>query len=165
MRVICPGSFDPVTHGHLDIVRRAVALFDEVVVGVGRNSTKNYLFDDDERLEMLAEACAEWPSVRVLGFEGLLVDVCRAEGCSAIVKGLRFPGDFEFELQMAQMNHALTGIETVLLPTAAQWAHLSSTMIREVARLGGDVSDFVPHAVLERIRAKMALSPQTKEKS
>jgi pantetheine-phosphate adenylyltransferase len=165
MRVICPGSFDPVTHGHLDIVRRAVTLFDEVVVAVGRNSSKNYLFSPEERVAMLTEACAEWPTVRVLGFEGLLVDVCREQGCSAIVKGLRFPGDFEFELQMAQMNHALTGIETVLLPTAARWAHLSSTMIREVARFGGDVSAFVPAYVLDRIRAKMAVSPQTKEQS
>ena len=165
MRVICPGSFDPVTHGHLDIVRRAVTLFDEVVVAVGRNSAKNYLFSPDERVAMLTESCSQWPPVRVLGFEGPLVDVCRAEGCSAIVKGLRFPGDFEFELQMAQMNHALTGIETVLLPTAARWAHLSSTMIREVARFGGDVSSFVPATVLERIRAKMAVGPQTKEQS
>lgn len=155
MRAICPGSFDPVTHGHLDIVTRASALFDEVVVAVGRNSAKNYLFTPDERVAMLTDATAGLVNVRVMLLDGLLVDFCRDQGVDVIVKGLRFAGDFEFELQMAQMNHALSGIETIMLPTAARWAHLSSTMIREVARLGGDVTQFVTPVVAGRIAAKV----------
>lgn len=155
MRAICPGSFDPVTFGHLDIVERAANLFDEVVVAVGRNSAKNYLFTPDERQEMLVEALEGTHGVRVVQLDGLLVDFCRDQGCDVIVKGLRFAGDFEFELQMAQMNHALSGIETIMLPTASRWAHLSSTMIREIAKLGGDVSQFVPTSVDARIRAKV----------
>lgn len=156
MRAICPGSFDPVTHGHLDIVKRAAHFFDEVLVAVGRNSAKNYLFTPDERVEMLVDATRDLPNVRVQLLDGLLVDYCREHDVDCIVKGLRFAGDFEFELQMAQMNHALSGIETVMLPTSAQWATLSSTMIREVAKLGGDVSQFVTPVVNERIRAKVA---------
>lgn len=156
MRAICPGSFDPVTHGHLDIIERATRMYGDVIVGVGRNSAKNYLFSDDARVEMLADAVAGWPTVRVLPLDGLLVDFCREHEVDVIVKGLRFASDFEFELQMAQMNYALTGIETVMLPTAARWAHLSSSMIREVARLGGDVSQFVTDDVARRIRAVVA---------
>lgn len=156
MRAICPGSFDPVTHGHLDIVTRSAHLFDDVLVAVGRNSAKNYLFDVTERVEMLTDATASLPNVRVAVLDGLLVDFCRAEGVDVIVKGLRFASDFEFELQMAQMNHALSGIETIMLPTSAAWAHLSSTMIREVATLGGDVTQFVTPAVADRIVAKVA---------
>lgn len=155
MRAICPGSFDPVTHGHLDIVTRASALFDEVVVAVGRNSAKNYLFTPDERVAMLTNATAGLANVRVMLLDGLLVDFCRDQGVDVVVKGLRFAGDFEFELQMAQMNHALSGIETIMLPTAARWAHLSSTMIREIARLGGDVTQFVTPVVAERIAEKV----------
>jgi pantetheine-phosphate adenylyltransferase len=156
MRAICPGSFDPVTYGHLDIIDRARHLFDEVVVAVGRNSSKNYLFTPDERQAMLGQACAGRAGVTVVQLDGLLVDFCREHGCEVIVKGLRFAGDFEFELQMAQMNRSLTGIDTVLLPTAARWASLSSTIIREVATLGGDVSEFVPPAVNTLISAKIA---------
>ena len=156
MRAICPGSFDPVTHGHLDIIERAAQMFGEVVVAVGRNSAKNYLFTPDERAAMIAEATAHLPNVRVEMLEGLLVDFCRARDIDVIVKGLRFASDFEFELQMAQMNFALSGIETIMLPTAARWAHLSSTMIREVAKLGGDVSQFVTADVADRIRARTA---------
>ncbi|NLE18967.1 MAG: pantetheine-phosphate adenylyltransferase [Propioniciclava sp.] len=156
MRAICPGSFDPVTHGHLDIIERAAQMFGEVVVAVGRNSAKNYLFTPDERAAMIAEATAHLPNVRVEMLEGLLVDFCRDHDIDVIVKGLRFASDFEFELQMAQMNFALSGIETIMLPTAARWAHLSSTMIREVAKLGGDVSQFVTADVADRIRARTA---------
>ena len=156
MRAICPGSFDPVTHGHLYIVVRAATLFTDVLVAVGRNSAKNYLFDPAERLEMLQEATSNLPNVRVKLLDGLLVDYCRDEGVDVIVKGLRFASDFEFELQMAQMNHALSGIETIMLPTSARWAHLSSTMIREVANLGGDVSQFVMPVVAARIEAKVS---------
>ena len=156
MKAICPGSFDPVTYGHLDIIERAVALFGEVIVGVGRNSAKNYLFETDERLRLIEDACAHLPGVQVLPLSGLLVDFCAEHGVGVIVKGLRFAGDFEFELQMAQMNHALTGIETVCLPTSAAWAHVSSTMVREIALLGGDVRQFVPAGVADRIAAKVA---------
>lgn len=156
MRAICPGSFDPVTHGHLDIIERAAQMFGEVVVAVGRNSAKNYLFTPDERAAMISEATAHLPNVRVEMLEGLLVDFCRDRDIDVIVKGLRFASDFEFELQMAQMNFALSGIETIMLPTAARWAHLSSTMIREVAKLGGDVSQFVTADVADRIRARTA---------
>ena len=155
MRAICPGSFDPVTHGHLDIITRTSRMFDSVLVGVGRNSAKNYLFTPEERVEMLTAATAELPNVEVKMLSGLLVDFCVTEQVNVIVKGLRFASDFEFELQMAQMNFALTGIETIMLPTAARWAHLSSTMIREVAGLGGDVSQFVTPVVSERIQAKV----------
>ena len=157
MRAICPGSFDPVTYGHLDIIERAAHLFDGVVVAVGRNSAKNYLFTPDERADMLRVSCAGFAGVEVGLLDGLLVDYCREHGIDVIVKGLRFAGDFEFELQMAQINQKLSGIETIMLPTAAQWAHLSSTMIREVARLGGDVGQFVPPLVADRIRAKVAV--------
>ena len=156
MRAICPGSFDPVTHGHLDIIERASAMFADVVVAVGRNSAKNYLFTPDERVAMLTDATAHLGNVRVELLDGLLVDFCRDRNVDVIVKGLRFASDFEFELQMAQMNHALSGIETIMLPTAARWAHLSSTMIREVAKLGGDVAQFVTPRVARQITAKMS---------
>lgn len=159
MRAICPGSFDPVTHGHLDIIERASQMFSEVVVAVGRNSAKNYLFTPDERAAMLTDATSGLANVRVELLDGLLVDFCRDRDIDVIVKGLRFASDFEFELQMAQMNFALSGIETIMLPTAAKWAHLSSTMIREVAKLGGDVAQFVTPEVAQRIRAKT--SPPT----
>ena len=156
MRADCPGSFDPATHGHLDIIERTATLFEHVLVAVGRNSAKNYLFVPDERVDILTEATAHLRNVAVKPLSGLLVDYCRDEGVDVVVKGLRFASDFEFELQMAQMNHALSGIETVCLPTAARWAHVSSTMVREIALLGGDVTSFVPVGVAERIRAKVA---------
>ena len=156
MKAICPGSFDPVTHGHLDIIQRTADLFAEVVVAVGRNSAKNYLFSPDERVDMVRETCEGIDGVEVKLLDGLLVDFCATEGAGTIVKGLRFGGDFEFELQMAHMNHALSGVETVMLPTAARWAHLSSTMIREIASLGGDIAQFVPESVSRRVAAKVA---------
>lgn len=154
MRAVCPGSFDPITHGHVDIITRAAALFDEVIVAVGRNSAKNYLFDTDERVELASAAVAGVPGVRVETLSGLLVDFCRDRGAGVVVKGLRFASDFDFELQMAHINGSLTGLETVLLPASARWGTLSSTMIREVAGLGGDVSAFVPALVSDRIEEK-----------
>jgi pantetheine-phosphate adenylyltransferase len=152
--VVCPGSFDPVTRGHLDILGRAARMFDEVVVAVGHNMSKNALFTPAERVVMLEEACADIPAVRVTLFDGLLVDFCRAEGIDVIVKGLRFASDFDYELQMAQMNNRLSGVETFFLPTASAWSYVSSSLIREVARLGGDVSDFLPPAIAERTMAR-----------
>jgi len=156
MLAICPGSFDPVTHGHLDVITRASRLFDGVIVAVGQNSAKNYLFSPADRVRMVADAVTHLPGVRVLPLSGLLVDFCAEHGAGVVVKGLRFASDFDFELQMAHMNAAVGGIETVMLPASAAWATVSSTMIREVASYGGDVSRFVPDAVAQRIRATVA---------
>ncbi len=154
MRAVIPGSFDPVTLGHVDIMRRAAALFDEVVVGVGVNSSKSYLFSPDERLALVREAVADLPRVTAAPLDGLLVDFCREVHAGVIVKGGRGGADFEFEAQMAQMNHALTGVETLVLPAAAQWAYVSSTLVRQIASLGGDVSRFVPPCVNARLAAR-----------
>jgi len=155
-RAVCPGSFDPVTYGHLDIFRRASALFDELVVATGTNISKSRLFDPDERLEMLREACADLPNVTVMGFTGLIVDFCREIDAHAIVKGLRGGNDYEYELPMAQMNAHLTGVETVFVPTTASLGYVSSSLVKEVAMLGGDVSALVPPAVQARLTAKIA---------
>jgi pantetheine-phosphate adenylyltransferase len=157
-RAVCPGSFDPVTNGHLDIVARAARLFDEVIVGILVNETKRGLFSVDERVEMLTEAVAALglTNVKVESFSGLLVDFCRANDVSAIVKGLRAVSDFDFELQMAQMNQSLSGIDTVFVPTSPEWAFLASSLVKEVARFGGDVSAFVPAGVVERLRREMS---------
>jgi pantetheine-phosphate adenylyltransferase len=153
-RVVCPGSFDPVTLGHLDIINRAATLFDTVVVAVGANMSKNALFTPDERVEMIGEACAELDGVSVQTFDGLLVDFCAQVGADAIIKGLRFVSDFDYELQMAQMNSRLSGVDTLFLPTAAQWAYVSSSLVREVAVLGGDVEQFLPEDIAERTIAR-----------
>ncbi|KAB2810482.1 pantetheine-phosphate adenylyltransferase [Pimelobacter simplex] len=155
-RAVCPGSFDPVTYGHLDIFRRASALFDELVVATGTNISKSRLFDPDERLDMLREACADLPNVTVMGFTGLIVDFCKDIDAHAIVKGLRGGNDYEYELPMAQMNAHLTGVETVFVPTTASLGYVSSSLVKEVASLGGDISAFVPPAVLTRLTKKLA---------
>jgi pantetheine-phosphate adenylyltransferase len=157
-RAVCPGSFDPVTRGHLDIVSRAARLFDEVVVAILVNETKHGLFSIDERVEMLDEAVRGLglTNVTVESCSGLLVDFCRANEVDAIVKGLRAGGDFDFELQMAQMNQSLSGIDTVFVPTSPEWAFLASSLVKEVARFGGDVSAFVPAGVVERLRREMS---------
>lgn len=155
-RAVCPGSFDPVTNGHLDIVRRAAAIVDELVVATGTNPSKSRLFEPEERLEMLREVCADLPNVRVMGFTGLIVDFCREIDAQAIVKGLRGGNDYEYELPMAQMNAHLTGVETVFLTTNASWGYVSSSLVKEVATLGGDVSALVPPAVHERLVARLA---------
>ena len=154
-RACCPGSFDPVTNGHVDVIGRAATLFDEVVVAVGVNASKHRLFSHEERIEMLEEACAPHPHVTVAGFTGLLTEFCREQGVLAVVKGLRAGGDFDYELQMAQMNAQLTGVETVFLPTDARHSFVSSTLVKEVAMLGGDVAGLVPDFVLERLSARL----------
>lgn len=152
---ICPGSFDPVTYGHLDIVHRAARIFDTVIVGVGSNTAKNSLFTPEERVEMLQEAVSDFGNVRVERISGLLVEYCREHGINAIVKGLRFASDFDYELQMAQMNTQLDEeVETILLPTSSKWSFISSTLVREVAALGGDVTPFVPEVAARRIAAR-----------
>ena len=155
-RAACPGSFDPVTNGHIDIISRAATLFDEVVVAVGVNKSKNRLFGAEERIEMLEQVCAGFDNVRVASFDGLLTDFCRAEDVVAIVKGLRAVSDFDYELQMAQMNSSLSGVETVFVPTSPEYSFLASSLVKEVARFGGDVSKLVPPHVLTRLTARLA---------
>lgn len=154
-RVVCPGSFDPVTNGHLDIVGRAAALYDEVTVAVLVNKTKRGLFTVDERMDMLREVTAEYGNVVVTSFHGLLVDFCRARGIPVVVKGLRAVSDFDYELQMAQMNHRLAGVETLFMPTSPAYSFLSSSLVREVAAFSGDVSDLVPDSVAARLRERL----------
>ena len=155
-RAVCPGSFDPPTLGHLDIVERAAALFDEVVVAVGVNAAKHRLFSPDERIAMLQQVCGDLGNVRVEGFTGLLTEYCRQQEAQAVVKGLRAGADFDYELQMAQMNFHLTGVETVFLPTSPQHTFVSSSLVKEVASLGGDVSALVPADVLPRLQERLA---------
>lgn len=159
MRAVCPGSFDPVTLGHLDVIARAAGLFDEVIVAVGVNPSKSRLFDDDQRLAMVARGCAELPNVpnvSIESFSGLLTDFCRAREAQAIVKGLRTGSDFEYEVPMAQMNASLVGVETVFLPTSPSYSFVSSSLVKEVAGFGGDVSPYVPDFVLEALRERLA---------
>lgn len=143
----CPGSFDPMTLGHLDVVTRAASLFDRVSVAVLVNESKRSLFDLPERLAMVREVTRHLPAVVVESFEGLLVDFCAQRGIGSIVKGLRSGADLDYELPMARMNAGLQGVETVFLPTAAAWSHVSSSLVKEVASLGGDVSGLLPAAV------------------
>ena len=154
-RAVCPGSFDPVTNGHLDIVSRASQLFDEVVVAVGVNKSKSRLFSADERIDMLTEACREFPNVKVDSFSGLLTTFCQERDIIAIVKGLRAVSDFDYELQMAQMNSSLAAIETVFVPTSPEWSFLASSLVKEVATFGGDVSGLIPEFVRERLTARL----------
>ncbi|MFG1628827.1 pantetheine-phosphate adenylyltransferase [Kribbella sp. NPDC049227] len=154
-RAVFPGTFDPPTIGHLDIVTRAAAAFDEVIVAAGVNQSKNRLFSPDERVEMLTELAAPFANVRIGTFEGLLVDYCRAEDAGVIVKGLRSAADYDYELQMAQLNRAMTGVDTLFMPTRAENAFISSSWVKEIARLGGDVSSFVTPAVHSRLLAKL----------
>jgi pantetheine-phosphate adenylyltransferase len=155
-RAVCPGTFDPPTNGHLDVIGRAAAMFDELVVATGVNESKRRLFGDDERVELLRETVAGFGNVAVGTFDGLLVDYCRAEGIGVIVKGVRTAGDYDYELQMALMNRRLTGVETIFLPAAPEHAHLSSSLVKEVARFGGDVSSFVPASVHRRLTEALA---------
>jgi len=154
-RAVCPGSFDPVTLGHLDIVRRAARLFDEVVVAVGTNVSKSRLFDADERIAMMRRACSDLENVSVEGFTGLVTTFCADHGAAAIVKGLRAAADFDYELQMAQMNSSLTAVETVFIPTSPERGFVSSSLVKEVAGFGGDVSAFVPDFVDSALRDRL----------
>ena len=155
-RAACPGSFDPVTNGHIDIISRASMLFDEVVVAVGVNASKQRLFTAEERIEMLTEACAPYANVSIASFDGLLTTFCLEHEVHAIVKGLRAVSDFDYELQMAQMNSSLAPIETVFVPTSPEYSFLASSLVKEVARFGGDVSSLVPPHVLARLTARLA---------
>ncbi len=154
---LCPGSFDPVTNGHLDIIERTSHHFDEVIVAVIRNPQKTQsLFTLEERQEMLREVTSHLSNIRIEFFKGLLVEFAREHGANAIVKGLRAVTDFDYELQMAQMNQQLSGIDTFFISTSPQYSFLSSSLVREVARYGGDVSSMVPKTVAKRLAEMFA---------
>jgi pantetheine-phosphate adenylyltransferase len=152
---VCPGSFDPVTLGHVDIFERAAAQFDEVVVAVLVNPNKTGLFDTAERLELLRATTSGWDNVSVDSFQGLLVDYCRRRHISAIVKGLRAVSDFDYELQMAQMNSGLADVDTLFIPTSPEHSFLSSSLVKQVASYGGDVSALLPPEVNAALRRKL----------
>ena len=152
---VYPGTFDPITYGHIDVVERAAQLFQRVVILVARNTSKTPLFTDDERIAMIREVFRSNGSIEVDGFDGLLVDYARQRKASVIVRGLRAVSDFEIEFQMALTNRKLSKeLETIFLVPREQYSYLNSTIVREIARLGGDVSDFVPPPVRRRLRAK-----------
>lgn len=157
-RAIYPGSFDPVTKGHLDIIARSAKLVDELIVGVLNNRAKNALFSAEERVSMLKELTSHYPNVTVDAFDGLLVDYAKRTDAAIIVRGLRAVTDFEYELQIAQTNHEIYAeIETIFLTTRLEYAYLSSTIVKEVASYGGDISRFVPQQLIARIYAKYGI--------
>jgi pantetheine-phosphate adenylyltransferase len=155
-RAVCPGSFDPITNGHLDIIERASKFFDEVVVAVGINVSKHRLFEPSERVEMIQEATSGIKNVSVETFQGLIVDFCTARGIGAIVKGLRAVSDFDYELQMGQMNRSLANVDTLFMPADPHYSFLSSSLVKEVATYGGDVAGLVPEPVFRRLRERLA---------
>ena len=157
---VCPGSFDPVTNGHLDVFARAANLADEVVILVAINKNKSGTFTIEERMEMLREVVEPYPNIRVDSFMGLLVDYCKAHDVQAIIKGLRAVTDFDYELQMAQMNYRLTGIETMFISTNPIYSYLSSSLIKEVANFGGDIGGLLPDPVQARLLARVAQAKQ-----
>ncbi len=158
-RVVCPGSFDPVTNGHLDIISRSARLYDEVVVAVLVNQSKAGLFTLEERISMLREVTAHYPNVRVQSFQGLLVDFCKANDIDMVIKGIRAASDFDYELQMAQMNVGLAGVETLFMATNPLYSFVSSSLIKDVAKWGGDVTQHVPELVAARLHERLAAPP------
>lgn len=154
-RAVCPGSFDPITYGHLDIIKRASEHFDQVVVAVLENRTKSSLFTVPERIDMIRETVANLPNVIVDSWSGLLVDYCKSNSITTIVKGLRAVTDFDYELQMAQLNLQASGVETMLMATAPAYSFLSSSIVKELAHYGGDVSTMIPPNVNEAIKLRV----------
>jgi pantetheine-phosphate adenylyltransferase len=154
---VCPGSFDPITFGHLDIIERASKMFDEVVIAVLVNKTKNTLFTVPERIEMITEVTRSFSNVRVDSWSGLLVDYCQANEIDIIVKGLRAVTDFDYELQMSQINLQLKSIETLFMSTAPAHSFLSSSLVKEIASYDGDVSNYIPAPLLEKLKARLDL--------
>lgn len=155
-RAVCPGSYDPPTVGHLDVIARTAGLFDEVFVAILVNPRKEGLFSVDERVAMLTEITADLPGVRVESFQGLVVGYCRERGAGAMVKGLRGATDYDYELPMAHMNRHLTGVETLFLPGAPGQVYVSSSLVKEVARGGGDVTAFLPPSVHTRLLERLS---------
>ncbi len=154
-RAVCPGSFDPITFGHLDIIKRASNHFDQVVVAVLENRTKSSLFTVAERIEMIRETVGDLPNVIVDSWSGLLVDYCKSNSITTIVKGLRAVTDFDYELQMAQLNLQASGVETMLMATAPAYSFLSSSIVKELAHYGGDVSSMIPANVNTAIKLRV----------
>lgn len=155
IRAIFPGSFDPITNGHLDVVKRSRKLFDELIIAVGRSPIKNPLFTPEERAEMITELVADMPDVLVESFDGLMVKYAAKRGADVILRGLRSLTDVHYEFKLAMTNRSVAGIETVFVMTGAQYGFTSSTLIREVAALGGDVSTLVPKNVYERLQKRL----------
>ncbi|RYI32247.1 pantetheine-phosphate adenylyltransferase [Bacillus infantis] len=155
---VCPGSFDPITYGHLDIIKRASKVFDQIHVVLLNNSSKNPLFSVDERISLITEVTREFPNVKVDSFQGLLVDYAKGVGASAIIRGLRAVSDFEYEMQITSMNRVLNEeIETFFMMTNNQFSFLSSSIVKEVAKYGGDISELVPEAVQKALSGKFSL--------
>ena len=154
-RAVCPGSFDPPTHGHLDIIGRTAQLFDELTVAVLVNPDKHGMFSVDERLDLLRQTTSAWPNVSVDAFQGLLVDYCRTNDIAVIVKGIRAVSVFDYELQMAQMNKGLSGVDTFFLPTNPEFSFLSSSLIKQIAQYGGDVTRLLPPTVNAALNGKL----------
>ena len=152
MRAVFPGSFDPITNGHLDVIERGLKLFDELIIAVGRSPIKNPLFTPAERVEMIAELIADMPNVTVEGFDGLMVEYAKQKNADVILRGLRSLTDVQYEFKLAMTNRAVAGIETIFIMTSAQYGFTSSTLIREAASLGGDVSDLIPDSVYKRLQ-------------
>ena len=155
-RAVCPGSFDPITYGHLDIIERASRHFDEVIVAVLENRTKSSLFTVDERISMISEVTKKFKNVRVDSWSGLLVDYCKSNSVQSIVKGLRAVSDFDYELQMAQVNLQGSGVETMFMATSPTHSFLSSSLVKELAHYGGDVSSMVPSSINEALKRRVA---------
>ena len=153
---LVPGSFDPPTKGHVDVIDRCAGLFDRVVVAVANNPSKNPLFTAEERVALLGKCCEKWPNVSIASFDGLLVDFVRASGSDVIVKGLRVVTDFEYELQLAQMNRHLSGTVTLFVPTNPEYGYLSSSLVKEVAAFGGRVEGLVPPTVAKALKERLA---------
>jgi len=164
-KAVCPGSFDPITNGHLDVIERASHLFDEVVIAVLVNNSKSSLFTIEERIVLARDCVKHLPNVKVDMWSGLLVDYCRENKVDAIVKGLRAVSDFDYELLMAQMNLQLKGVDTLLMATKPAYSFLSSSLVREIARYGGDVSNLVPAGVLSELTRKAKDSPSPSSQS
>ena len=155
VRAIFPGSFDPITNGHLDVVHRGIKLFDELVIAVGRSPVKNQLFSPEERVEMISELITDMPGVSVETFEGLTVEYATRKKADVILRGLRSLTDVQYEFQLAMTNRAVAGIETVFIMTSEQYGFTSSTLIREVASLGGDLSNLIPENIQERLKKRL----------
>jgi pantetheine-phosphate adenylyltransferase len=156
VRAIFPGSFDPITNGHLDVVHRGVKLFDDLIIAVGKSPQKDELFTPDERVEMIKELVADTPGIIVESFSGLTVEYAASRGATVILRGLRNLTDVQYEFQLALMNRSVAGIETIFIMTSEQYGFTSSTLIREVASLGGDISNLIPMSVYERLQKKLA---------